>query len=321
VSALLLREPPPEAPAPVDHRTLAAQHERPLTQKTILALRRARRLAAASDDLWDALGTKWPPLPTIRAAEDPERAGEKLREAMGLDVPHAKSWRDPYALLRERIGAVESLGIVVMQLPLPVQEARAFSLLEGGVAVIAISSQDSPSGRSFSLFHEVTHIATRSTGLCDTAVTETDLPSSIEAFCNHVAGAVLVSLPDLLAHRVVVNHGGQAWAEEDLKTIAREFGVSAEVVLRRLLIAGRTTENHYRSLRSLWLRRSVGQSEPKGFSADRPASVIRENGRLFTETVLGALDNHLISFLEAADHLGTKPKWVSEVRRKCFGAP
>src|SRR5260370_7939774 len=74
-----------------------------------------------------------------------------------------------------------------------------------------------------------------------------------EVFCNAVAAAALVPLDALLADHLVAPHSSpREWSNDELSTIARNFGVSQHVILRRLLTAGRTTQDFYASRQAIW---------------------------------------------------------------------
>ena len=133
----------------------------------------------------------------------------------------------------------------------------------------------------------------------------------LEVFCNHAAAAALVPRSHLLSHAAVLDHGeSEEWTDEELGNMARTYRVSREVVLRRLLTLGRTSDRFYRHMRSVWSKRN---GESSGFSNDKPAEVIRKNGRLYSGMVLEGLHTGALSLSAAADYLATKPKHIRDV--------
>jgi len=76
---------------------------------------------------------------------------------------------------------------------MPVEEIRGFSLVrEERPPVIVISSQDSPNGRIFTLFHEYSHILLEESGLCIPSEVIDKGQQDVEKFCNEFAGNFLV---------------------------------------------------------------------------------------------------------------------------------
>jgi Zn-dependent peptidase ImmA (M78 family) len=57
--------------------------------------------------------------------------------------------------------------------------------------VVALNTRDAPQARTFTLLHELAHIALRTgEALCD-LTEQTPADARVEVFCNHVAGAAL----------------------------------------------------------------------------------------------------------------------------------
>jgi Zn-dependent peptidase ImmA (M78 family) len=101
-----------------------------------------------------------------------------------------------------------------------------------------------------------------------------------------------------------------AWKEEDLQDLAREFKVSREVVLRRLLILGRTTERFYQQKRKKWelppRRRGGGRRIP-------PKQCVRQNGVPFTSLVLESARQEKITYRDVSDYLSIGLKHLAAV--------
>lgn len=93
------------------------------------------------------------------------------------------------------------------------------------------------------------HVYLGEGSICDIEEGELRPPQEqrVEVFCNAVAGAALVPRDALLNYPLVVRHPAQPrdWSDDELSSLARDFGVARLVVLRRLLTFGRTTELLY----------------------------------------------------------------------------
>src|SRR5262249_33728614 len=129
---------------------------------------------------------------------------------------------------------LEAKGVLLFQFSIPVEEARAFSLMEH-LPIIVLSSKDSYPARVFSTFHELAHLFLRQPGLC---IPEIARPRTsdhqIEQVCNAAAGLALVPTDQLLSRAEARSLRRDTDAHDMLEPLARHFGVSRQVILRRL---------------------------------------------------------------------------------------
>jgi Zn-dependent peptidase ImmA (M78 family) len=140
------------------------------------------------------------------------------------------------------------MGVLVFQsTDIDLSEMRGYSLASQPLPVIVVNRKDSPAARQFTLLHELTHLMLHTSGLCDLEIGSgrRGAEHSTEVFCNHTAGAALVPRALLLSDPIVKSHRGIVWEDGELKSLAAAHSVSREVILRRLLIAGRTTQVFY----------------------------------------------------------------------------
>src|SRR5262249_13326459 len=144
---------------------------------------------------------------------------------------------------------------------------------------------------------------------------------NIEVFCNHVAGAILVPAAVLLGHARVRSMSSPGFSEADIRNIAEDYSVSREVVLRRLLILGRTTEEFYQRKRDEYLeeyrrlsqQRDEEEEEDAGGFAPHFRIALRNNGRRYTRLVLDALEHEGITPADVTDFLGVRLKHLDEM--------
>ncbi len=188
-----------------------------------------------------------------------------------------------------------------------VSEMRGLSLAVDPRPVVVVNPKDAPIARVFTMLHELCHVALRRSGICETD--EDRLRPSeerrVEVFCNHVAGAALLPMADLLADPIVVVNRGPQWPEQDLVEIARRFAVSRFVVLRRLLASGRTTQAFYRTKHEEWVQaHAERQAEGGIITPDRRA--VAEGGRTFVRLVLQSYYQERITLSDVSDYLGVR---------------
>ncbi|MCI0622029.1 MAG: ImmA/IrrE family metallo-endopeptidase, partial [Acidobacteria bacterium] len=197
---------------------------------------------------------------------------------------------------------------------------RGFSIAEETLPVIAVNVKDKPNGRTFSLLHEFAHLMLHESGLCDLDE-EALRPAEeerVEVFCNHVAGAALVPRDLLLREQIVVRKGERRneWSNDEIQILARQYGVSREVVLRRLLILRRTTAEFYGAKRLEYLaqyRRAEEEQEPADFKRNLPREAVSNYGRAFTQLVLTTYQQDRIALSDAAQYLGVRARQLPAV--------
>jgi len=292
--------------------TVAKGNPRQLHQKTFLAIRKARMLQQTAIELQKELG--YPIIsPSFKAkiTDDPEMLASKARDIIlpkSLDLSKSSDSSNAFEIWKR---CLEEKGILVFQISISQREIKGFSLIEGEMPAIAVNRSDEANSKIFSLFHETAHILLNESGLCD--MLEEVHSHDLEKFCNHFAGAFLVPSFNLLSHPLVIKNGSsRIWTNQVLSEIADFFKVSREVVLRRLLIHGKTTQDFYRK----WREENVKDYKPFGRGGRNPVKAcVQERGKKFVAMVFKALDFDRISILDTADYLGVKLDQIPEVRK------
>jgi len=185
---------------------------------------------------------------------------------------------------------------------------------------IVVNAKDAPRGRVFTLMHEFCHLMLNRGGVCDPARVGSEGRSpdeNVEVFCNRMAGALLVPRDALLEDaRVQAVRDTSEWEDELLGALASDFGVSREVILRRLLILGKTTGEFYEQKRAEYLaqyaERATGVQENGGFAPPFRVA-LRDNGRRYTSLVLEALERERITPADVTDFLGVRLKHLHQM--------
>ena len=289
-----------------------------------LEIIRARFRRDTAIQLHLALGEE-PPTPalSIDPAADPEAIGAQLRGFLGISFERQVQWSTPYDAFNAWRAAIESRGVLTFQFSrVEPREARAFSISEEPLPAIAVNIQDSPRARVFSLLHELTHIGLHDGGLCDF---HDDSPAAspatrTEAFCNMVAGAAIVPMDRLLTEpTVLVNEGDPTWSDQEIDVLSRRFGASWETVLRRLLIAGRTTEDFYRMKRGDLIDRFAQREKAKEGFASPSVLAVATAGTHFVRLALSSYYNEKITPSDLSEFLGVRLKHMSRIEQSILG--
>lgn len=317
VAAFFLPSPPSEPPPPTDFRVLPGNEPRTLSKKVRLAMRKARRTQRIYADLTAELGLVQPPsLPRIGASADAEAAAGDFRRPLGISVEEQFAWVDAREAFGRWRSTVEAVGVFVLQLSMPVKEARGFSLSEGPMPTVVVSSSDAIHARIFTLFHELAHLLLDSAGVCVPDPADlVDPNQQVERFCNHFAGAFLVPLDFLRSQQDLLNlPSAPKELDGRLDAAARAFKVSRQVILRRLLTAGVISQQQFQHTMNRWL-----SSEPppqRRGGGQRPAArTVSQFGAGFVSLVLGAHGRGVITFSDVADYLSLNLKHLPELQR------
>lgn len=294
---------PTEPPTLADFRHLPLA-ELKYTPRLLYEIRRAFHRKTIALELTEQLGEVPTDFP-IQAvmSESPESLAFRIREALGITLATQFSWRDHYTALRSWISAVESLGVLVFHVRnVELVHMRGFSISERPFPVVGINSKDSPRGRIFTLLHELVHIALQNGGICDLYEFESE---SIEAYCNRVAGEVLVPVDALFREEIVFsNSDNTVWEDWQLRLLANRYMVSQEVILRRLLTFKKTTFDYYNKKRIEYEEIYQRERAEGGGPIPYFRLILRDNGPTFTSLVLSAYYNEAISSRDLSNFLG-----------------
>jgi Zn-dependent peptidase ImmA (M78 family)/transcriptional regulator with XRE-family HTH domain len=299
-----LKTPPPKIEQIKDFRALPGQYSPDLPelldavdaalQRRLTALELARMLAYGIPE-FDVAGSLGDP---------PGRIASNLRDRLGVSMTVQQSWHDASRVLQGWITATEEAGVLITQFSqVEVSAARGFSLVERPFPLVAINGKDSPRAKVFTLFHELAHIVLKVSGLCDLHETN-GRADVIEPFCNRVAAEALVPSGDLLAHPLVTQHHDVEWEDWRVRELATAYGVGQEVLLRRLLTLGRTSESFYRANREEYLRAYADTLRRGGGFLPYARRVLRDNGAAFASLVLQAYEADVITPTEVSRFLG-----------------
>ena len=304
-SALFYSSAPPRAIPPVADYRLLPDHVTRESPRIFFEIRRAHERREIALDL-SALSTT--PVADFDVdgtlSEDPSALANRIRDSLGVSIDVQASWGgNEYLALRTWVSAVERLGVLVFQASgIDVEVMRGFSFAKRPLPVIVLNGSDSVRGRIFTLMHELTHVVLGDGGLCN--LREGYGINSIEVLCNRVAGSILVPADALLHHPVVKQHNDvPEWQDADIKYLSNRFVVSREVVLRRLLILGRTSQEFYSAMREEYSKYTVTRKEADG-GPKRHILILRDNGMAYTDMVIGAYRSDHITESLLSRYLG-----------------
>ncbi len=322
IAVFYLPEPPSDfKPLQHDFRRLPGLVSAFKSPRLLYDIRRAYGRREVALDLFSSAGQA-PRAFTLTAAldENPEDLGVRVRAKLAPVVP--KNWSsayDPFNFWRSKL---EATGVLVFQAErIEIGEMRGFSISERSLPVIVLNMKDTPRGRTFTMLHELTHLMLHEAGVCDLRE-EAERPeeNKIEICCNRVAGAALVPQNEILAEGVVKSKGKRdTWSNSELRFLANRFGVSREVILRRLLILGRATQGFYKEKRAEF-EDAYAQSPPEEGFAPPHRIALSTAGPLFARLVLTSYYQDSITASDVSDFLGGRLRHLPKIEGELFAA-
>ena len=249
LAALFLPSPPPEQPPPVTDfrrpRTAGIQLPDAWSYAVRIEVRRVldqRRVLEELRRSPSAIRITGRP-PQFDKGLDPERAGLIIRKELAFDEFDSGIWSRPLDTFNAIESAVERAGILVVQTQgVPLSEMKGFSLALDPFPIIALNGSDWPRPKTFTLLHEVCHIALRISGMCDLHESSSKATRAatdeIEHYCNQVAAAALMPKTTFVNVQEQLVASDPEWHLPTLQRLGGVFGVSGEAALLRLVGLG-----------------------------------------------------------------------------------
>ncbi|MDT8878750.1 ImmA/IrrE family metallo-endopeptidase [Halomonas saccharevitans] len=249
--------------------------------------------------------------------ESPSEVAKRIRKSIGMSFSKqktARTSRQAFNMWRELIA---ELGCLVLQsTKIDLNEMRGYSVFFDYKPLLVVNRKDAYSARTFTLLHELTHILLRSSGLCDLS-SNTSMPpheQKLEVFCNKVASQALVPDEYLLSYPAIRNTEPEGWNDQILSPISRDFGVSREVILRKLLDHNLTTQSFYEENRERYRQDAeIAKKKSKGGFVTPSVDTVSSKGKQFVSLVFDAMNSSLITSSDASDYLGVKAKHFPKI--------
>lgn len=309
-------EPPKVRPLAAEYRRLpgvAAGNESPEFRKAIREMLARRETTL---DLMDELGYELPAF-GLRAQvnEDPKLVGARLRERIGITSAQQVAWRDKWQAWREWRSAIEETGVLVYMFPgVPVEEARGVAIIRSPLPIAAVNTKEGAESRPFTALHEVVHLMLANASEERAASEET---RSVEEFER------LERFAEIAASYALVAEDAFAEAVDDsvptdvpgVRELAARFKMSPLAASTRLRESGYWDWPQYNAWRSSWTQFVSGLPKSSSFATPVDKSIGR-GGRLFSQLVLEAYDNHRITTADAARCLNLRTTDFDNLRAR-----
>jgi len=320
LAVFFLPEKPSLPPLAAQYRRLPGVQPGKESPELRVAIRTMSQRREAAIELSEELG--YPPADfreVARLSESPLAVGQRLREALRVSEQEQQQWRNEWQAWRRWRAAVENLGVLVFQFSkVGLQEVRGVTLPLFPAPVIGINSREISAGaRSFTLMHELVHLALARADEEKVALNESRADSDwqeVERFAEETASAVLISqqmLEELLRQMSVRR---DAWDVESMRRLAKRFRVTPLAMATRLRAAGQLTWAGYQRWKKDWDKYVAELPPRRGGFASPVEKTLGRAGRPFAQLVLEALDANRITAVEACRYLDLRWDHVEKLR-------
>jgi Zn-dependent peptidase ImmA (M78 family) len=189
---------------------------------------------------------------SMNDVRDPLRIANDIRRVIGID----KKWyslnadtADSFRVLRKKL---EDIGVIVMMSgivdqnthrKLNIEEFRAFTLIDNYAPLIFINTNDSKSGKLFSLLHETAHIWIGANSFYNDRYNKAINANQDEIICNAIAAELLVPNDVFVNLWSSLNNYTDNFSK--VKKLAITFRCGTTVIARRALDNGYITKDAY----------------------------------------------------------------------------
>jgi Zn-dependent peptidase ImmA (M78 family)/transcriptional regulator with XRE-family HTH domain len=320
IAVFFLPEPPKDFQPLRDFRQFPGASPHELSSALTLEIRNAQNRRAIALELMEGAGVE-PPIFTNVAhlTDDPEQLSLKIRGLLGVTYERQLKWRRVYEPFNNWRAMLENMGFLVFQATeVNISEMRGFSISENPFPVIVVNRKDTPRARIFTMAHELVHVMLKAGGICDFEDEPQQSPENqaVEIFCNRIAGSILVPRANLLREGAVVSKKGvKTWSDDEIVGLSDTYGVSREVILRRLLVLGKTNDAFYKQ-KIRQYQKEYDTFEPKktlGFILPHQ-DVVTSTGKPFVRMVLDAYHQEKITASDVSDYLEVKIKHLDKIQ-------
>ena len=297
LATFLLPKPPAVVAPAVEFRSPPGTERRELNPTERRYLREAVRLQRFLSWLATEMGDAPVALPQERTRTSAATVAERIRDRLGVTVEEQVGWPSPSAAFTAWRQKLEEQGVLVLLFSMGRESCRGFSLWDDHVPLIAVNTTGWPPGaRTFTLFHEYGHLATRTPSACLQArrrltSVASDTP---ERWGEEFAAALL--MPADAVHAVVAQLG-ELPPESLSAAVAAHFSVSRLAAALRLVELDYLTWKDYEDLpRAEAARRGGGKGR------DRAQQRVDQYGSRATRLVGRALEREVIGRSEVLDY-------------------
>lgn len=320
--------PPVEPELPPDFRIVGGKEQGTYSPELRLEIRKAERTQLLLATLAEELGHEEPKgIPRIRSDQDPEAAAVAIRDFLNFSVAQQLDVGEPGALYREWRDAIFRIGVLPIQFGIDREQALGFALWHDFAPLVAVNTRQAAEAKTFTLLHELAHIALRMPGVSDASIPFREVSNeprtAIEVFCNRVAASVLLPADsEALKATMAALSQGNTLDLNSFRLQARRYGVSKYALAYRLSTLRPDLNSRVQAAVSQWfaLDNAKTPAAPKEKKGGPPPALITlgKRGRGFSRKVLTAVRESRLSVDDARDLLDLEPHHFPKLEEYIF---
>ncbi|MDD5147797.1 MAG: XRE family transcriptional regulator [Candidatus Daviesbacteria bacterium] len=239
---------------------------------------------------------------------------------LGLDEKSITLPKGEFEQLNLWKNAVEKMGIYVLELGFPEEEAKGFAIYDDYCPVIVLNTNDHPKVRIFTLLHELSHFVFNTDAIDDeTTLFSFSSQRNIETACNYLAGSVLIPASYLEEKITALQLKPQTDSETSIEVLARVFNVSKQTILRRLYIEKYIQKGEFIKFTKLLregFKRYAGKEEKKPRGGNFYIKFMKNNSRAFVYDVFEAYRVNKIGYFDILNLFSIKSSTLSKLENR-----
>lgn len=317
LATFFLPEPPDEPKINQQFRTIPSSEITKLPSQFMILVKEAQYYQEALKEIFDGSNpTSNPLFKTIKGHGDnplPHLA-EQIRERLNINKEIQSNFKDSTEAFKYYRNALETNGIFVFQQTLKTI-CRGYSLFDSEFPIIVVNSSEfTDTGKNFTLFHELSHLLHSTGGISNDYTYQST--NQIEVSCNKLASLILVNDKELIEELRLLHIDSSNIQDPQLQRIAKDFKVSQEVILRKLVDLDLTSQSYYLDKRKQWL--AVGPKTRKNKGGDHFNIKLSKLGHYYSSLVLKNMYTGKISRYQASEFLSTKINYIPKIEKLIF---
>lgn len=241
-----------------------------------------------------------------------------VREYLGVSLDQQKSWKSPDNALKEWRKVLEDVGVFVFKNAFKQPEFSGFCIYHNEFPIIYLNNSMPKTRQIFTLFHELAHLLFKTGGIDKVEDDYIEwLPNNkkrIEIFCNSFSGKFLVPEEDFGS---LLRSGQLNISDSSISSVASEYGVSREVILRKLLDKKLISQDYYRNKAAEWT--AEAQAGRGGNGGNYYATQMAYLGDRYLNLAFSEYYQNKISAEQLADYLNVRVSNLSSLETAWLG--
>lgn len=324
-----LTTPPKEALPLLDYRTVDSLELQKPSRNLIDTIHNMEQIQEwAKEELVRSGASALPFVGSLKNSSQNSMFVSKIRELLGLPIDWFSQFKNPDDSFRYIRSRISDVGVIVMMngivgnnthRPLAIDEFRAFALVDNYAPLVFINSNDSTSGRLFSLLHELVHILMGKDNFYNDRYSAHGQINPAETICNAVAAEILV--PDVLFVSKWNETIAQSDADATIASLAKFFKCGMTVIARKALDHRFITKQLYAKVSQLavQLYNEYKKKAKESSGGDFYKTTVSRIDQRFFRMLVGSVDEGRTLHSEAFRLTNTNRSTFHELREQTGG--